>query len=59
MIQLISPFTVVYNVPPPPTVTNTIDEFESGDAIYIPPTPIQRDGEVIYVSAFAGQVLGG
>ena len=57
MIQYISPTTVVYTTPP--TAFNTIDEFESGDAIYIPPTPIQRDGEIIYVSAFAGQVLGG
>ena len=57
MIQYISPTTVVYTAPP--TAFNTTDEFESGDAIYIPPTPIQRDGEIIYVSAFAGQVLGG
>jgi len=39
-------------------VTNPpIEKFKSGVAVYVTQPPIQRDGRIIYVSAFAGVVL--
>jgi hypothetical protein len=57
MITLVSPFLVIYKIPPPPESRSVIDgPFGSGNMIYIPPTPIQRDGTIIYRSTNDAQV---
>lgn len=57
MVPVIDPFLVIYGGTPRVVVRSVIDQFASGDAIYIPPTPIQRDGTIQYVNPNAGVVL--